>query len=90
MNIEEQREKIGPWMPAVACGVFTAIVMIGSILSAASGGGANVGYIWGMGMLPYFFFLVSQYLVKLKKEIAELREQLDAADRRCDSNITPS
>ena len=85
MNMEEQREKIGPWMPAVACGAFTVLAMITSIWSAGSG-----GYIIGMGMLPYCFYLVGHYLVKLKKEIAELRERLDAADHRSDSAVAPS
>ena len=85
MNIEEQREKIGPWMPAVACGAFTALGIISSIWSAGSG-----GYIMGMAMLPYPFYLVGHYLVKLNKEIAELRERLDAADRRSDSAVAPA
>ena len=44
----------------------------------------------GMAMLPYCFYLVGHYLVKLKKDIAELRERLDAADRRSDSDVAPS
>ena len=90
MNIEEQREKIAPWMPAVASGVFTVLALITSIFAAGRGAGANAGYIMGMGMLPYFFFLVGQYLVKLKKDIAELRERLDAVDRRSDSAVAPA
>ena len=88
MNIEEQRENIGPWMPAVACVLFTVTAMIGSIWSA--GRGVNVSSLFFICMMPYFFFLVGQYLVKLKKDIAELRERLDAADRRSDRAVAPS
>ena len=88
MNMEEQREKIGPWTPAVACGLFAVIAMIGSIWSA--GRGANVSSLFFIGMMPFFFFLVGHYLVKLKKEIAEIRERLDAADHRSDRPVASS
>lgn len=42
---------------------------------------------WHVAIL---LFLVGQYLVKLKKEIAELRERLDAADHRSESSVASS
>jgi len=88
MNLEEQREKMGPWMPAVACGLFAIIAIIGSIWSA--GKGTNISLMSFICMMPFFFFLVGLYLVKLKKDIAELRERLDAADGRSDSAVALS
>jgi Na+/melibiose symporter-like transporter len=90
MKIEQQREKIAPWMPAVASGAFTVLAIITSIWAAGRGADPSVGYIASIGMLPFFFFLVGQYLVKLKKEIAELRERLDAADHRSESSVASS
>ena len=90
MNIENIRDKIGPWMPAVVCGIVTVMVMIGYTWEASAGRSASIVQLFFNGFMFVCFFLVGEYLVKLKKEIAELRERLDAADHRSDSAVAPS
>ncbi|MGB0153369.1 MAG: hypothetical protein ACPGFB_04995 [Verrucomicrobiales bacterium] len=78
------RDKIGPWMPAVFCAVLAVIVTIGNLWAASAGGSDNAVTLVFLLFLPMCFYFIGGYLVKLKKEIAELRERLDAVDRPSD------
>lgn len=87
MNIEEMRDKIGPWMPAVFCASLAVIVTIGNLWAVSAGGSDSAITLVYILFLPMCFFLIGRYLVKLNKDITELRERLDAADRRSDRAI---
>ena len=74
MNIEKMRDKIGPWMPAVVCGIMTVMAMIGGIWEASAGKSGSTVQTFLNGFVVVCFVLVGEYLVKLKKDIAELRD----------------
>lgn len=90
MKIEEIRDKIGPWMSAVVCGIVNVMVVIGYSWEASAGRSTSIVQSFFYCFMFVCFFLVGEYLVKLKKDIAELRRRLDAADHRSDSAVAPA
>ena len=79
-------ERIGPWLPAIFCGVLAIIVAIGNIWSSAAGG-SNMGMsIVFMLNMPMCFIFVGSYLVQLRNENRELRARLRALEAASPKN----
>ncbi len=90
MKIEQMRDKVGPWIPALFCAGLAVIVTIGNLWTAMfAGSDSGVTSVFIIFM-PMCFFFVGVYLIKLKNENAELRERLDAIDHPSDEAAADS
>jgi len=65
------KHSIEPWMPAACCALLSSIGMVASI--------GEVGAWWRiilLGFLPVCFFLVGAPILRMQREIRELRLRL--------------
>lgn len=72
------REKLRPWIPAIFCAALSVITIIGNLVLAFTIGKPtpSVNFVFHC-FLPMCFFLVGDFLSKLRKENLALRTQVD-------------
>jgi hypothetical protein len=70
------REKLGPWLPAIFCGVLSLITILGDLIGRFATGIAGAADIVFYCFLPMCFFFVGVFVSQLRRENCELRKQI--------------
>jgi hypothetical protein len=70
------REKLGPWLPAIFCAVLSLITVLGNLIGLFATGAAGASDVAFYCFLPMCFYFVGAYLMQLRQENRELREQI--------------